>query len=59
METAMKQIPVLLLIGILLTSTACTKRDKNPHDGLQDVGSGDGSHDTTNTVLYQNRDLSR
>lgn len=53
----MKQIPVLLIFAVLLAATACTKRDKMPYDGLQDVGSGDGSHDSTNTVLYQNRDL--
>ncbi len=57
MVTAMKQIPVLLIFAVLLAATACTKRDKMPYDGLQDVGSGDGSHDSTNTVLYQNRDL--
>lgn len=53
----MKKITVVLII-LLFTACGCSKKNTNNYSAFKEIGSGDGSHDTTNTVLYQNRDLS-
>ena len=53
----MKKILLLVLIAAL--SAGCVKKEKKGTFTLEETGSGDGTHDTTNTVLYQNRDLSK
>jgi len=50
---------ILLLIIALSLCAGCIKKDKNRSFNLDETGSGDGSGDKTNTVLYQNRDLSK
>jgi|GEM_PF-3285410 len=50
---------ILLLIITLSLCTGCIKKDKSPSFNLDETGSGHGSADKTNTVLYQNRDLSK
>ncbi len=50
---------ILLLIIALSLCAGCLKKDKGPSFNLDETGSGNGSADKTNTVLYQNRDLSQ
>lgn len=50
---------ILLLVLIILLSAGCVKKEKKSTFTLEENGLGDGSDDTTNTVLFQNRNLSR
>lgn len=50
---------ILLLIIALSLCGGCIKKDKERSFNLNETGSGDGSADTTNTILYQHRDLAK